>query len=421
MRRIAVRWSTGKQKLVIMFAVNVVCFFLAHFTLSSLHLIGHRRTFPLRSQRSAPSGSTPDPKKTPEDMQLTTSEVSKHVNTTKARLFKNSACVSNQFFNDTTRCSSCLRPGAGKIEFLRTPVEHLNPANYTGYFKPASGVVQNLITDYLITPSLDCPYLLAVQASVKDRPHERDLVRRTWGSVAETQTWPNRTINAKIKILFVVAHINKTEQENQRNHTLQFAELVSEARLHNDILYIDMIDNYQNLTLKLVSAFKWVKDNCPCVTFVLKVDFDTFVNVPLLVDFLLLHQDEFVFSVLGVVYKNAVRRWGRWRVPKSVYPMQNYPFYASGCAYVLSMKVISQVVDTAPHYRILPIEDAFITGILRLVIGYQLVNVPTAFTHYTDNKWHHCQLLNDTKALAVSRQGYKHKRVWKSFLESSCR
>jgi hypothetical protein len=191
-------------------------------------------------------------------------------------------------------------------------------------------VVQGLVTDYLIEPRLDCPYLLAVQPSILERRSERDTVRSTWGSVAREQTWPNRTINAKVKVIFVVAN-QVIANKNRDRYSRQLREVRSEAEQHDDILYVNLVDNYKMLTLKVLSAFKGGKDNCPCVKFVLKVDYDTFVNVPLLVDTLLYSGNRLEFSILGSIYfgKNAVYRGGKWGVAKENYPMDTFPEYAS--------------------------------------------------------------------------------------------
>lgn len=52
-----------------------------------------------------------------------------------------------------------------------------------------------------------------------------------------------------------------------------------ENRNHSDIIQLNMMDSYENLTLKTVSILDWVVDYCPRVQFVLKVDDDVYVNV----------------------------------------------------------------------------------------------------------------------------------------------
>ena len=51
-----------------------------------------------------------------------------------------------------------------------------------------------------------------------------------------------------------------------------------ESKKFKDILQIDMVDGYYNLTLKVVGLLNWLKGHCR-VDFVLKVDDDVYINV----------------------------------------------------------------------------------------------------------------------------------------------
>ena len=52
-----------------------------------------------------------------------------------------------------------------------------------------------------------------------------------------------------------------------------------ESAAYGDVLQIDMMDDYYNLTLKVVGLTNWLHDHCSRVDFVLKVDDDVYVNV----------------------------------------------------------------------------------------------------------------------------------------------
>ena len=58
----------------------------------------------------------------------------------------------------------------------------------------------------------------------------------------------------------------------------QQRKIKKESARYKDIIQVDMIDNFRNLTVKDVALFNWVKDNCPSVPFILKCDDDVFVN-----------------------------------------------------------------------------------------------------------------------------------------------
>jgi hypothetical protein len=52
-----------------------------------------------------------------------------------------------------------------------------------------------------------------------------------------------------------------------------------ESDLYGDILQINVIDHYFNLTYKVVGLLNWIDSRCSKVDFVLKVDDDVFINV----------------------------------------------------------------------------------------------------------------------------------------------
>ncbi|XP_059162422.1 beta-1,3-galactosyltransferase 5-like [Physella acuta] len=296
------------------------------------------------------------------------------------------------------------------------------------FFTPGKEIVQEFVNEILITPRTctgDCPYILALQLSVADRKQERDAVRETWGSVSRHQTWPRRHVRAGVKVVFVVggAEENSSLSATHRfNQTLE--ELKKESEIHGDVLFLRMTDTYRNITLKLVSALKWVTEFCPLVKFVLKVDFDTYVNVPLLVDTVLALEKRLEFSILGYIYRlntNVVHRSGRWAVDRALYPLDYYPYYASGCAYLISSQALNKLIQDVPYVRVFPVEDAFITGVMRNVIKCNLFSMEAYFTHYNDRlPWGQCELQSDRKIVSTGVDVDTLKRMWSSLENNKC-
>ncbi|CAL1546706.1 unnamed protein product, partial [Lymnaea stagnalis] len=335
-----------------------------------------------------------------------------------------------------TSCPDCFRPKTEQIsdEMIELPFsETVLPKQPLDFFTPRLNTVQNLSTSYLIHPNVCAggqqPYLLAVQMSVISRSEDRDAVRRTWGSVARHHTWPKRRVNAVVRVVFVVARQptaetgvadSPTETFRRRVASMkQLEDINKEGREFGDILYLDMIDSYRNLTLKVLSAFKWAELHCRLETkFILKVDLDTFVNVPLLVDVLMRSERRLEYSILGYVYhrgSSPVHRAGPWAVDEAVYPMHVYPEYASGCAYVLSYKVLAKMADTAPYVPMVDVEDAFITGVLRYVTGCRLFSLPERMTHYLDRSWAGCSFYRDEKIAGTGANKTKMAALWDMF------
>ena len=51
-----------------------------------------------------------------------------------------------------------------------------------------------------------------------------------------------------------------------------------ESDLHGDLAISSNIDTYQNLTLKTLSAFRWMQTFCSSADFILKIDDDMFIQ-----------------------------------------------------------------------------------------------------------------------------------------------
>ncbi|CAG5122966.1 unnamed protein product [Candidula unifasciata] len=247
-----------------------------------------------------------------------------------------SGCTEDPVVRNTWKsCPTCFRSTVENISklFIEVPAsKRLFPRGPPNFFKLRETVQQDFIRHVIISPTAvcvsTCPYLLGLQLSVSDRFDERNAIRATWGSVAKTKLWPHVIMNADFEILFVLAHRSRPAEGSSEEMQL----IQAEANRHGDILYLDMQDSYFNLTLKLMSTLRWVQTQCPRTKFFLKVDADTFVNVPLLVDLLVVNEHLLEFSVTGHMYagdKYAYRD-GRWGVDKALYPIATFPVYASG-------------------------------------------------------------------------------------------
>lgn len=91
------------------------------------------------------------------------------------------------------------------------------------------------------------------------------------------ETWKLHLENNLVKSLIDVAGVGffiGTSDDNRTKETIN-----QEARQHNDIIQVNIVDSYKNLTLKTVSVLNWVVNFCPRVNFVLKVDDDHFINL----------------------------------------------------------------------------------------------------------------------------------------------
>ncbi len=90
---------------------------------------------------------------------------------------------------------------------------------------------------------------------------KRETIRHTWF----------RHLNCSHIIAFILA---LTEDA-----TIQ-RRIEEESKEHDDIIQMNFVDNYHNLTLKAVGLLNWLDENCPRISYILKCDDDIYVNIP---------------------------------------------------------------------------------------------------------------------------------------------
>uniref|UniRef100_A0A2P2I3N3 Beta-1,3-galactosyltransferase bre-2-like n=1 Tax=Hirondellea gigas TaxID=1518452 RepID=A0A2P2I3N3_9CRUS len=167
----------------------------------------------------------------------------------------------------------------------------------------------------------------------------------------------------KLKLVFLLGLDTDSDKPNET--------ILKEHHKYGDIVLEDFVDAYQNLTLKSVYMLKYIKDHCPTVKFVAKVDDDMFVHVPNLHK-TLLDKNLPEKLMLGCLFCNArpiLNPWNKWYSPSYMYKGDKFPNYLSGTSYVMSGNMIAPLLETAMHTPLYHLEDVFITGILTKKLG----------------------------------------------------
>ena len=193
--------------------------------------------------------------------------------------------------------------------------------------------------------------LLIIVISAPDHFSHREAIRGSWGEASQYQ---------EVAFTFLVG---LPEDLNTRT------QLEQESRDHGDIVINNMEDHYENLSLKTLSAFHWLKSFCPRSEFLLKVDDDMFVQVNKILDKVkkLLETDPVPRIILG----NISRGWTPVRNPKSKYlitesqyPGSKYPDFATGPSYLVSRRAVLEVLEAAMTHKYIHLEDVFLTGVV---------------------------------------------------------
>ena len=171
----------------------------------------------------------------------------------------------------------------------------------------------------------------------------------------------------------VMEHVLKVEEvksadgSHRQRHESATVSLNAESSLHQDLVFLDMIDSYQNLTLKVTLGLKWALNFHPNGQFFTKIDDDSFLKVKALENYVkTLHDSEQTLYPQRALYRSKLYigrmqkpadqkfgiltegRWADFKFNSDNHPYHpgKYPTYANGCAgYVLSRYLVNYIVE----------------------------------------------------------------------------
>lgn len=209
----------------------------------------------------------------------------------------------------------------------------------------------------------DKPFVvLVVPVAPRNRAH-RDVIRSTWGS-------ESLVLDKVVKLFFLLGV--QAGEDARRVHE----QLLRESEQHRDLIQSDFVDCYKNLTIKTMVMLEWLNRHCSAASYAMKIDSDTFLNVPNLVRMLLRAPKTNYMSGL-VAYGGAVLRdpQSKWYVPYEILPQSVYPPYALGLGYVLSLDLTAKLIEASRHVQALYIEDAYL-GLCMQHLGIPPTNPP---------------------------------------------
>lgn len=255
---------------------------------------------------------------------------------------------------------------------------------------------------YIINGSGVCqkiknPFLVIMILSVHTHIDTRTAIRNTWGRASNPGVWPRHgPLKQKVSLVFLFG--------STKNH-LANKIVAEESKMYGDIVQADFVDSYFNLTYKTVMGLRWVAEHCPGAKYILKADEDVFVHVLNLIMFLLKQKPNQRVVYGHTLYNSDVFREGRWGVSMRAYPLPVYPTYTCGNTYVISGALAADMYYTAGLLPYLNIEDVFVTGVLRIFVKADVMDV-IGFTHWFEKKPLPCEFINQIRISATKVVDY---------------
>lgn len=245
------------------------------------------------------------------------------------------------------------------------------PTDFSVYENSQLGVVpynpvsyKYLMNNKDICSNQDISLLIFVKTHPKNF-ERREAIRKTWGKMSN---WKSYNKNKNVLVMFMVG-ISKSNTLSEKN------ELSEENKKYGDIIQDSFEENFYNLTVKLVSQFKWASQYCDSAEYFMTADDDVFVHTKNLVDYLF--NDKLIVSKQGL-YVGHMRSGSppyrdssvKYSVPHILYKGSYYPDYCPGAGYVLSMDVVKMMFEHSLNLPLLYIDDVY-AGMLARLAGVQ--------------------------------------------------
>jgi beta-1,3-galactosyltransferase 1 len=232
----------------------------------------------------------------------------------------------------------------------------VNSHNYTYTLNPEKRICYNQNVNILIY----------IHSSPKNFKY-RQFVR---------ETWSNRVLFPNIRTVFMMGLTNDSQVNNL---------LIYEFNEYGDIVQENFLDTYRNLTIKAVMALKWIKDYCPNVYYIVKLDEDVLMNTFALLDYvdeLKTQKFKIENTIMCFIWSKAMvqrKNTSKWFVTYDEIKADIYFDYCAGAAYILTPDLAALYFNISQYVKFFWIDDYYITGKIRTLSNTTLINIESKF------------------------------------------
>lgn len=191
------------------------------------------------------------------------------------------------------------------------------------------------------------PFLvLMIPVRLQDS-ESRSAIRKTWGQ-------ENLVQHVDVARVFFIG-------EPREHDPKLVKDLEKESEVYGDIVQMDFLDTYHNLTVKTMMIMNWVARYCRSAQYAMKIDADIFLNVPYLLDYLQ-NKPRHGYITGSVITDGQPRRDpnSKWHLSVDVYPDNVFPPYVSGAAYVFSVDLAKKISVASRFVYPVPLEDVYV-------------------------------------------------------------
>ena len=153
-------------------------------------------------------------------------------------------------------------------------------------------------------------------------------------------------------------------------------KLEAENQEFKDVLQFSIQDKYENLSFKSLSAFLWSWSKTKSIEWIIKMDDDLEVQL----DTILNRLDS--FNEKNVIYCPGVLKNMPSDHPIEICPWKRLPDFCNGFLYALHPELAAKLAMVSNETPKLPMDDLFVTGVLRSRIANTSIGLINRFDHF---------------------------------------
>ena len=217
------------------------------------------------------------------------------------------------------------------------------------------GITFKLLNAKVANEKVDADYAIILIFSAINNTHLRRSIRESWGKDANMKKDNTHK--------YFVLGKSKLDAKNR--------VILMEMAKFNDIIRLDILDDYYTLSEKSIAAFQWINKYHKNVKYVLKQDDDAYVNITRLKNRVQSIERRGAKDFMAGFYfhgrKPKRHPLGKYYTPFSLWPNDTWPPCLTGPAYIFSTSIIPRLIKRArdPATPFVKYEDIYITGVLR--------------------------------------------------------
>lgn len=200
--------------------------------------------------------------------------------------------------------------------------------------------------------------------------------------IAIRNTWSNKFLFKNIRNVFIVGlSLNKSLN----------AKLLEENNQYGDIVQVNFLDSYQNLTHKTIAGIKWTSQYCYNSKFVVKVDDDVVINTYSFIDYLnFLTKNNTISiknSLFGYIFDKpyVIRdKNSKFYISKEEYQPDIFSLYCTGSCYIITGDLMKPMFKLTKHIKAFKFEDVYV-GMLAKELNSSLNHIGYKYLYNKQN------------------------------------